>query len=32
VTAVSLSGYTYDPAANHDPDGDSNGSTITVAR
>jgi serine protease len=32
VTAVSLSGYAYDPAANHDPDGDSDGSAITVTK
>lgn len=32
VTNVTLSGYTYDSGANHDPDGDSNGTTITVYR
>jgi hypothetical protein len=31
VSDLSLSGYTYDPSANHDPDGDSNGTTITIA-
>jgi serine protease AprX len=30
VTAASKSGYGYDASANHDPDGDSNGTTITV--
>ncbi len=30
VTSVSASGYTYDPLSNHDPDGDSNGTTIVV--
>jgi M6 family metalloprotease-like protein len=30
VTAVSKTGYTYNAAANHDPDGDSNGTTIVV--
>ena len=28
----SLSGATYDPGLNHDPDGDSNGTTLTVSR
>jgi len=32
VTALSLSGYTYGSAENHDPDGDSNGTLITVLR
>lgn len=32
VTNVTLSGYTYDSSANHDPDGDSNGTSITVYR
>lgn len=32
VTNVTLSGYTYDSSANHDPDGDSNGISITVYR
>ena len=30
VEDVSLSGYTYDSSANHDPDGDSGGTMITV--
>jgi hypothetical protein len=32
VTSVTMAGKTYDVAANHDPDGDSNGITITVSR
>ncbi len=32
VTNVTLSGYTYDSSSNHDPDGDSNGTSITVYR
>jgi len=32
VTSVTMPGKTYDAAANHDPDGDSNGITITVSR
>jgi hypothetical protein len=32
VTGATLSGYTYTPAANHDPDGDSDGTTIVVLR
>jgi hypothetical protein len=32
VTNVAASGYSYDPAANSDPDGDSNGTTITVLK
>jgi hypothetical protein len=32
VTGVSKSGFTYDPSANHDPDGDSTGTVITVIR
>jgi hypothetical protein len=32
VTAVSKSGYGYDTSANHDPDGDSNGTSITVPK
>lgn len=32
VTNITTSGYTYDPNANHDPDGDSDGTTITVNR
>jgi hypothetical protein len=29
---ATLSGYTYDADANHDPDGSSDGTTITVTR
>ncbi len=32
VTGVSLTGATYNPGANHDPDGDSSGTSITVFR
>jgi hypothetical protein len=32
VINVALSGYTYDGSANHDPDGDSNGTTIVVLK
>jgi hypothetical protein len=32
VNNVTRSGYTYTPAANHDPDGDSNGTSITINR
>jgi hypothetical protein len=32
VTSVSASGYTYNSAANSDPDGDSNGTVIVVAK
>jgi serine protease AprX len=32
ITNLSLSGFTYDAAANHDPDGDSTGTSITVLR
>lgn len=32
VTRLSLSGYTYDAGANHDPDGDSTGTSIVVLR
>ena len=32
VGAVSLAGYPYHPADNHDPDGDSDGTTITAAQ
>ena len=32
VTLVTKTGSTYVAAANHDPDGDSNGTTITVAK
>mgnify|MGYP001326768326 CR=1 FL=1 len=30
VTNAVKSGFTYDSASNHDPDGDSNGTTITI--
>jgi hypothetical protein len=30
VTNVTKAGFTYDPGANHDPDGDSDGTTIVV--
>jgi len=30
VNNLSKVGYTYQPSANHDPDGDSNGTTISV--
>jgi hypothetical protein len=32
VMAAARSGYSYTAAANHDPDGDSNGTVIIVAR
>ena len=32
VTGMMISGYVYKSAANHDPDGSSNGSTIFVRR
>ena len=32
VTSVTRSGRTYVPSANHDPDGDSDGTTIEVLR
>ena len=32
VAALSKSGSSYDAAANHDPDGSSNGTTVTVTR
>jgi serine protease AprX len=32
VSTVTKTGYTYQAAANHDPDGDSNGTTITVSK
>ena len=32
VVSVTMNGRTYDPSANHDPDGDSNGTTIKVLR
>jgi hypothetical protein len=30
VTGISGTGLNYVPGSNHDPDGDSNGTTITV--
>ena len=30
VTGVTYSGASYNPAHNHDPDGDSNGTSITI--
>ena len=30
VTGVTRENYAYTPAANHDPDGDSNGTTIGI--
>lgn len=32
MTGLSLSGQTYTPSANHDPDGDSDGTTIVISR
>lgn len=32
VTGLSLSGQTYTPSANHDPDGDSDGTAIVISR
>lgn len=32
VTGIAASGRSYDAAANHDPDGDSNGTSITLIR
>jgi serine protease AprX len=32
VTKLQLSGYTFDAGANHDPDGDSDGTVVTVVR
>jgi hypothetical protein len=32
VTNLSATGYTYDAAANSDPDGDSNGTSITIVK
>ena len=32
VDNVTQASFTYTPADNHDPDGDSNGTTITVSR
>ena len=32
VNNLAKSGFTYTPAANHDPDGDSNGTSIVIAR
>ena len=31
VDSVTAAGYSYAPAANHDPDGDSDGASITVS-
>ena len=32
VSGATLAGYAYQSPANHDPDGDSNGTTITIAK
>ena len=32
VTGLTRSGYSYEPSANHDPDGDTTGTAITVVR
>ena len=32
VTSVTMPERTYDPSANHDPDGGSNGTAVTVRR
>jgi hypothetical protein len=32
VNGLGLAGYSYAPASNHDPDGDSDGSSIVVSR
>jgi hypothetical protein len=32
ATGLTLSGYTYESAGNHDPDGSSNGFSVTVRR
>jgi hypothetical protein len=32
VTSIQFAGTTYDATANHDPDGDSNGTSIVVAK
>jgi hypothetical protein len=32
VTNDALAGFIYKPADNHDPDGDSDGTTITITR
>jgi len=32
VTGMAFTGYTYKPAGNHDPDGSSNGYSVTVKR
>ena len=32
VTSATLAGYVYQSPANHDPDGDSNGTAIAIAR
>jgi hypothetical protein len=32
VSSAARAGYTYEPSSNHDPDADSNGTTITVIK
>jgi hypothetical protein len=32
VTTAALAGFVYKPANNHDPDGESDGTTITISR
>jgi hypothetical protein len=32
VTGISRASFAYDPFSNHDPDGDSNGSSIDILR
>jgi hypothetical protein len=32
VTGITYAGYVYDAAANHDPDGDSDGTMIVVQK
>ena len=32
VSGATLAGYVYQSPANHDPDGDSNGTMTTIAR
>jgi hypothetical protein len=32
VTNVALATFAYTPVGNHDPEGDSNGTTVTVTR
>ena len=32
VAGISSTGSTYTPTANHDPDGDSNGTTLVIAK